>query len=71
MPETLEVENEKFEVKGDGWDWTRIEAENKKGLKYAEHFTALDGLHKEFKIKGLKSLLNNKVKRKVFKVIIK
>ncbi|KAN0089900.1 hypothetical protein V8E51_018479 [Hyaloscypha variabilis] len=33
MPETLEVENEKFEVKGDGWDWRRIEAENKKGLK--------------------------------------
>ena len=48
MPETLEVENENLEVKGDGWDWRRIEAENKKGLKYAEHFAALDGLHGEF-----------------------
>ncbi len=48
MPETLEAENEKFEVKGDGWDCRRIEAKNKKGLKYAEHFAALDGLHGEF-----------------------
>ncbi|PMD32061.1 hypothetical protein L207DRAFT_558398 [Hyaloscypha variabilis F] len=33
---------------GDGWDWKRILAENKKGLKHAEHFAALDGLHGEF-----------------------
>ncbi len=32
----------------DEWDWKKVEAENKKGLQYAEHFQALDGLHKEF-----------------------
>jgi hypothetical protein len=30
------------------WGWMRIEAENHKGLKYVEHFAALDGLHNEF-----------------------
>jgi hypothetical protein len=30
------------------WDWKRIEAENQKGLKYAEQFAALDNLHQEF-----------------------
>ena len=32
----------------DKWDWQRIEAENEKGLKFAEHFAALDGLQGEF-----------------------
>ena len=32
----------------DEWDWKKVEAENKRGLQYAEHFQALDGLHKEF-----------------------
>jgi hypothetical protein len=50
-PETLEVSSstdaESVEA-GDEWDWKRIEAENKKGLAFAEHFAALDGLHQEF-----------------------
>lgn len=33
---------------GDNWDWQRIEQEKTKGLKYAEHFAALDGLHEAF-----------------------
>ncbi|KAH7333434.1 hypothetical protein BKA65DRAFT_607619 [Rhexocercosporidium sp. MPI-PUGE-AT-0058] len=32
----------------DEWDWTRIERENKRGLKFATHFAALDGLNQEF-----------------------
>jgi hypothetical protein len=32
----------------DVWDWRRIEAENAKGMKFAEHFAALDGLHETF-----------------------
>jgi hypothetical protein len=32
----------------DIWDWRRIEAENAKGMKFAEHFAALDGLHETF-----------------------
>jgi hypothetical protein len=49
-PETLEVveENESQVPESGEWDWKRIEAENKKGLKYVEHFAALDGLHNEF-----------------------
>ena len=30
------------------WDWKRVEEENKRGLKVAHHFQALEGLHKEF-----------------------
>jgi len=30
------------------WTWEKIVAENERGLKYAEHFAALDGLHEEF-----------------------
>ena len=30
------------------WDWRMIEEENKRGLKMAEHFAALEGLHEEF-----------------------
>lgn len=30
------------------WDWKRVERENKRGLKFAEHFGALDALHNEF-----------------------
>ncbi len=32
----------------DIWDWRRIEAENAKGMKFAEHLAALDGLHETF-----------------------
>lgn len=32
----------------DEWDWKRIEAENARGMKYAQHFAALDGLLEEF-----------------------
>ncbi|KAL3424564.1 capsule polysaccharide biosynthesis protein [Phlyctema vagabunda] len=32
----------------DKWDWERVEAQNERGLKFAEHFAALDGLHGEF-----------------------
>lgn len=52
-PETLvDMEASTVEAKAGGtsdeWDWKRIVAENEKGLKYAEHFAALDGLHGEF-----------------------
>ncbi|KAK0106929.1 hypothetical protein ONS95_003645 [Cadophora gregata] len=52
-PETLEVEGEGSETpESEGsegeWDWKRIEKENKRGLKFAEHFAALDGLNQEF-----------------------
>ncbi|KAI1434318.1 capsule polysaccharide biosynthesis protein [Xylaria sp. CBS 124048] len=30
------------------WDWKRAEAERRKGLEYAEHFAALDGLLGQF-----------------------
>lgn len=33
---------------GDIWDWRRVEAENASGMKFAEHFAALDGLHQTF-----------------------
>jgi hypothetical protein len=32
----------------DEWTWQRVEAENKRGLEYAEHFAVLEGLHEEF-----------------------
>jgi hypothetical protein len=32
----------------DIWDWKRIDAQNQKGLKFVDHFAALDGLHGEF-----------------------
>jgi hypothetical protein len=44
----LEVVETNDEVLEGEWDWRRIEAENHKGLKYVEHFAALDGLHNEF-----------------------
>ena len=50
-PETLDVETDEPtpEIENtDEWDWRRIEAQNKKGLKFVEHFAALDGLHGEF-----------------------
>ncbi|KAG9235057.1 hypothetical protein BJ875DRAFT_283722 [Amylocarpus encephaloides] len=49
-PEVLEVEapEEVVDLKSTEWDWKRIEAENKKGLKFAAHFAALDELHHEF-----------------------
>jgi hypothetical protein len=30
------------------WDWKRVELERRKGLKYAEHFAALDGTNSLF-----------------------
>lgn len=53
-PETLvEMEASNIDVKesemSDEWGWKRIVTENERGLKYVEHFAALDGLHSEFK----------------------
>lgn len=51
-PETFEMEASHVELDKneitDEWNWKRIVAENEKGLKYVEHFAALDGLHGEF-----------------------
>jgi hypothetical protein len=38
------------------WDWKRVEAENKRGLEYAEHFAKLDDLAEEFTGKGRPAL---------------
>jgi hypothetical protein len=61
-PETLEMEaslvvveksesekreREKTET-NEEWDWQRVVAQNEKGLKYVEHFAALDSLIGEF-----------------------
>lgn len=50
MEESMEVveTNEAQEHDSNEWDWKRIDAKNKEGLKYAEHFAALDGLNSEF-----------------------
>lgn len=45
-PDTWEVESNGESI--DEWDWKRIDAENKRGLAYVEHFAALDGLQQEF-----------------------
>lgn len=52
-PATLDVGSEDgttttSEESTNEWDWKRIVAQNEKGLKYAEHLSALDGLHNEF-----------------------
>jgi hypothetical protein len=52
-PETLDVELEDGAATANNatsveWDWKRIVAENQRGLKFAEHLAALDGLHHEF-----------------------
>ncbi|CZT09280.1 uncharacterized protein RCO7_04101 [Rhynchosporium graminicola] len=50
-PETLEEADASEAPESeasDEWDWKRVERENKRGLKFAEHFGALDGLHQEF-----------------------
>lgn len=52
-PETLDVELEGVaatasDATSSEWDWRRIVAENQKGLKFAHHLAALDGLHHEF-----------------------
>ncbi|KAJ8066911.1 hypothetical protein OCU04_004296 [Sclerotinia nivalis] len=41
--EVKEVVNEANE-----WGWKRVERENKRGLQFAEHFAAMEGLHQEF-----------------------
>lgn len=33
---------------GSEWDWKRVEKENQRGLQFAEHFAAMEGLHQEF-----------------------
>jgi hypothetical protein len=51
-PETLEMDASHIVVEKsettDEWDWRRIVAQNEEGLKYVEHFAALDSLHGEF-----------------------
>lgn len=52
-PEVLEAVSENGvppsgDVSEDAWDWKRVEAEKEKGLKFVEHFAALDELHHEF-----------------------
>jgi hypothetical protein len=52
-PETLDVELENGAATGSDltsgeWNWKRVVAENQRGLKFAEHLAALDGLHHEF-----------------------
>ncbi|TEY84273.1 hypothetical protein BOTCAL_0018g00500 [Botryotinia calthae] len=44
------VEDEEVKEGGNGneWNWERIERENKRGLQFAEHFAAMEGLHQEF-----------------------
>ncbi|KAK6584033.1 hypothetical protein PZA11_003763 [Diplocarpon coronariae] len=46
-PQSLDVE-ESEAGESNEWDWKRVERENRRGLKYAENFAALDGLHQEF-----------------------
>lgn len=46
-PETLEASIAEVETTEE-WDWRRVEAENKRGLAFAEHLGALDGLSSEF-----------------------
>jgi hypothetical protein len=46
--EVVETNEAQESGSADEWDWKRIEAEKEKGLKYVEHFAALDGLHNEF-----------------------
>lgn len=43
-----EEQSEEPEKGGKEWDWKRVERENKRGLKFAEHFAAMEGLHQEF-----------------------
>ena len=57
-PEKLDIETSQVVVEKseetndtkshDEWDWQRIVEQNEKGLKYVEHFAALDGLIGEF-----------------------
>jgi hypothetical protein len=42
------VEQSEEAEANDEWDWRRIVAKNERGLKYAGHFSALDGLIEEF-----------------------
>lgn len=42
------TENGSAETRGEEWDWKRIEAENERGMEFARHFAALDGLDQTF-----------------------
>lgn len=46
--EAIPVDVPELETGGSEWDWKKVEAEKEKGLKFAEHFAALDELHHEF-----------------------
>lgn len=48
--EKIDIEDSTGGKEGDKdeWTWQRIVAENEKGLKFANHFAALDALHGEF-----------------------
>lgn len=35
-------------IDSEEWDWKRVEAENQRGLKFAEHFAAMEELTEEF-----------------------
>jgi len=37
---------------GEEWNWERIVAQNEKGLEFANHFAAMDGLHETFGEEG-------------------
>jgi hypothetical protein len=47
-PELLGAGGDVTGAEGDEWNWKKVVAENEKGLKFAEHFAALDELHHEF-----------------------
>lgn len=37
-----------YEVDDASWDWRHTEVRRQRGMQYAKHFAALDGLHEEF-----------------------
>lgn len=45
---SADSEQEKPASGEEEWDWKRIEAENARGLKLAQNFGALEGLHEQF-----------------------
>lgn len=49
-PETLDVSSvETISAETtDEWDWRRLEAQNRRGLEFAQHFAALDNLNQTF-----------------------
>ncbi len=37
-----------MEESAEEWDWRRVELERRKGMQFAQHFAALDGMHALF-----------------------